>query len=73
MIRIRDYFSILFPIVLYYLYSIFEKKSRLIYVMILFSLSFLGYYRYIYTYDEGEYSLKNYESYVFKDISIFNN
>lgn len=72
MIRIRDYFSILFPIVLYYLYSVFEKKSKLIYVMVLFLLSFLGYYRYIYTYDEGEFSLKNYQSYIFKDISIFN-
>ena len=71
MIRFRDYFSIFFPFVIYYISQAFDKKSKLIYNILIFILCFCGFYRYIYTYDSGEYALKNYQSYLNKYISIF--
>ena len=71
MIRFRDYFTILEPFILYYIYDCLESKNRFCYVIMLSILCFIGYYRYIYTYDTGDNALKNYKSYLVKDISIF--
>lgn len=71
MIRFRDYFTILEPFILYYIYFCFKGKNKFFYVIVISILCFVGYYRYIYTYDTGENSLKNYKSYLIKNISIF--
>lgn len=71
MIRFRDYFTILEPFVLYYIYDCLKGKNRFYYVMILSMMCFIGYYRYVYTYDAGDNALKNYKSYLVRNISIF--
>lgn len=71
MIRLRDYFSIFTPFVLYYISNVFKRKERFVYTILIFAFSFIGYYRYIYTYDSGEFALKNYQSYLTKNISIW--
>lgn len=71
--RFRDYFSIFFPFVIYYISTIFGRNNRFFYNSLIFLLCFVGFYRYIYTYDSGDYALKNYQSYLTKGVSIFGN
>ena len=66
MIRFRDYFSILFPFLIYYVSEIFDIKSQKIYNFLIFLLSFLGLYRYVYSYGTGKYSLVDYSSYIIR-------
>lgn len=66
-IRFRDYFSLYIPFVLYYIYSSLKTRDKLMYLLAVTAICFVGYYRYIYTYDN---ELRHYESYLTKNISI---
>ena len=71
MIRFRDYFSFFVPFILFYIVEQFKNKDKFLITVTIFFVSFVGYYRYIYTYDNGTYALKHYQSYIFEEISIF--
>lgn len=71
MIRFRDYFMFFESFVLYYIMSCFKNNSKKIYVLIVSLICFVGLFRYVYTYDDGVFALKNYKSYLFENISIF--
>ena len=71
MVRFRDYFMLFEPFVLYYILFCFKGNSKKVYLLIVTLLCLLGMYRYVYMYDSGEFALKNYQSYITKNISIF--
>ncbi len=71
MIRFRDYFAFFTPFILYYISLVFHRREKFVFTLFVFILSFVGFYRYVYTYDNGEYALKNYQSYLTKNVSIW--
>ena len=66
-IRFRDYFTIAYPFVLYYLFKNMKGKDKLIVYSLITIICFAGYYRYIYSYG----GLVPYKSYIFEDVTIF--
>ena len=67
--RFKDFFFLSYPIMLIYI-SKCLKKNKIILFIVTVLVCFYGYIRYINNFDNGE--LKNYSSYIFERVSIFN-
>ena len=67
--RFKDYFFIVYPIIVSYIGKSQKKISSFIYIFTI-CICFYGYVRFIINFDGGAFL--NYESFLFKGISIFN-
>lgn len=66
-VRLRDYFSLFIPFVLFYIFKEYKNKDKMLLYIMTTIICFAGFYRYIYTYG----GLTPYRSYIFEDVSIF--
>lgn len=66
--RLKDYFFLAYPIIIVYIARCMKKKEIIVYFLAIFICCY-GFFRYINAFDGG--SLKNYESFLDKDVSIF--
>lgn len=68
--RIKDYFLFTYPILLYYIARLKEKKYAMIIYVCTIIISIYGCFRYVKNFDNGHFM--NYKSYLTENISIIN-
>lgn len=65
MIRVREYLNIFYPLVVTYLLTNLRSRDRFIMYLLIILVCFTGYYRYLYTFDNGR--MIPYKSYLFNE------
>lgn len=66
--RLKDFFFLAYPIIIIYIARCIRVKKIIVYLLTIFVCCY-GFFRYINLFDDG--SLKNYNSFLDKDVTIF--